>query len=106
MSMPTLFISHGSPMLALEDSVAHRFLLGLGEALDYRAQAPFAVRNHPTEEHLLPLFVAMGPQVMRRMRNVCMRVMNMACWRWMSMPFHSGQRIPKNWQQLDAQMQR
>ena len=28
--------------------------------LDYRNQAPFAVRNHPTEEHLLPLFVAMG----------------------------------------------
>ena len=28
--------------------------------LDYRAQAPFALRNHPTEEHLLPLFVAMG----------------------------------------------
>ena len=28
--------------------------------LDYRAQAPFAVRNHPTEEHLLPMFVAMG----------------------------------------------
>ena len=28
--------------------------------LDYRVQAPFAVRNHPTEEHLLPLFVAMG----------------------------------------------
>jgi len=27
---------------------------------DYRAQAPSAVRNHPTEEHLLPLFVAMG----------------------------------------------
>lgn len=27
---------------------------------DYRAQAPFAVRNHPTEDHLLPLFVAMG----------------------------------------------
>lgn len=26
----------------------------------YRQQAPFAVRNHPTEEHLLPLFVAMG----------------------------------------------
>lgn len=28
--------------------------------LDYRRQAPFAERNHPTEEHLLPLFVAMG----------------------------------------------
>lgn len=28
--------------------------------LDYRRQAPFADKNHPTEEHLLPLFVAMG----------------------------------------------
>ncbi|MDP1537989.1 MAG: class III extradiol ring-cleavage dioxygenase [Burkholderiales bacterium] len=28
--------------------------------LDYRARAPQAARNHPTEEHLLPLFVAAG----------------------------------------------
>jgi 4,5-DOPA dioxygenase extradiol len=28
--------------------------------LDYRKQAPSATENHPTEEHLLPLFVAMG----------------------------------------------
>ncbi|SFB00534.1 Aromatic ring-opening dioxygenase, catalytic subunit, LigB family [Collimonas sp. OK607] len=27
---------------------------------DYRQQAPFAARNHPTDEHLMPLFVAMG----------------------------------------------
>lgn len=27
---------------------------------DYRRQAPHAERNHPTEEHLLPLFVARG----------------------------------------------
>ncbi len=27
---------------------------------DYRRLAPDAVRNHPTEEHLLPLFVALG----------------------------------------------
>jgi 4,5-DOPA dioxygenase extradiol len=28
--------------------------------LDYRQRAPFAIENHPTEEHLLPLFVALG----------------------------------------------
>lgn len=30
------------------------------DLLDYRTQAPEAVRNHPTDEHLLPLFVALG----------------------------------------------
>lgn len=30
------------------------------ELLNYRQLAPFAERNHPTEEHLLPLFVAIG----------------------------------------------
>jgi len=30
---PTLFLSHGSPMLALQDIPAHRFLRGLGESL-------------------------------------------------------------------------
>jgi 4,5-DOPA dioxygenase extradiol len=28
--------------------------------LDYRAQAPHAERNHPTPEHIMPLFVALG----------------------------------------------
>jgi 4,5-DOPA dioxygenase extradiol len=28
--------------------------------LDYRQAAPFARENHPTDEHLLPLFVALG----------------------------------------------
>jgi len=28
--------------------------------LNYRKVAPYAVENHPTEEHLLPLFAAMG----------------------------------------------
>lgn len=27
---------------------------------DYRTQAPFAARNHPTQEHFLPLFIALG----------------------------------------------
>ena len=37
--------------------------LGAGDVdalLDYRRQAPFAERAHPTDEHLLPLFVALG----------------------------------------------
>ncbi len=28
--------------------------------LAYRDRAPFAIENHPTEEHLLPLFCAIG----------------------------------------------
>lgn len=28
--------------------------------LDYRARAPYAARAHPTDEHLLPLYVALG----------------------------------------------
>lgn len=31
-----------------------------GNLLNYRALAPFARENHPTEDHLLPLFVALG----------------------------------------------
>lgn len=30
------------------------------DLLAYRREAPYAVQQHPTEEHLLPLFVAMG----------------------------------------------
>ena len=30
------------------------------DLLDYRRRAPHGVRNHPTEEHFLPLFVALG----------------------------------------------
>jgi len=30
------------------------------ELLAYRRLAPYAVKNHPSEEHLLPLFVALG----------------------------------------------
>lgn len=28
--------------------------------INYREQAPFAIKNHPTEEHFLPLLVALG----------------------------------------------
>lgn len=32
----------------------------IDDLISYRDRAPQAVRNHPTEEHLLPLFVALG----------------------------------------------
>ena len=31
-----------------------------GDLVAYRKKAPHAVRNHPTDEHLIPLFVAVG----------------------------------------------
>lgn len=43
--LPTIFVSHGSPMLALQDSPARRFLEGLGAALP-RPRAVLAVSAH------------------------------------------------------------
>ncbi|QNT70705.1 dioxygenase family protein [Defluviicoccus vanus] len=41
--------------------VAERLAAGaIDDLLAYRRRAPFAADNHPTEEHLLPLFVALG----------------------------------------------
>jgi 4,5-DOPA dioxygenase extradiol len=43
------------------DWIAARIREGDLDALcAYRTLAPHAVQNHPTDEHLLPLFVAMG----------------------------------------------
>lgn len=43
------------------DWFAERTVAGDVEALlDWRARAPHAARNHPTDEHLLPFFVALG----------------------------------------------
>jgi 4,5-DOPA dioxygenase extradiol len=43
--LPTIFLSHGSPMLALQDSPAHRFLQALGRSLP-RPRAILAVSAH------------------------------------------------------------
>lgn len=46
---------------AFADWIADRLAAGdVASLLDYRRLAPGAARHHPTEEHLLPLFVALG----------------------------------------------
>lgn len=46
---------------AFRDWVVEKLTTQDNEALDdYRRQAPYAVRNHPSDEHLLPLFFAAG----------------------------------------------
>ncbi|WP_462379191.1 DODA-type extradiol aromatic ring-opening family dioxygenase [Pseudomonas sp. Marseille-QA0892] len=47
--------------LAFKNWVVDRLEAGDRDALfDYRHRAPHAVRNHPSDEHLLPLYFAMG----------------------------------------------
>ena len=47
--------------LTFRDWVVEKLRADDQEALlGYRQQAPFAVRNHPSEEHFLPLFFALG----------------------------------------------
>ncbi|MCY0147306.1 dioxygenase [Hoeflea sp. G2-23] len=55
--------------------------------LDYRARAPFAAKNHPTDEHLLPLYVAFGAagegsSAMRLHQSADFGVLAMTMWRF------------------------
>lgn len=54
--------------------------------LDYRAQAPGAAWNHPTEEHLLPVFFALGAARAaageRIHERMVYEVLSLAAYRW------------------------
>ena len=51
--LPTLFLSHGSPMLAVEDSAAGRFLDRLGEQLPWPKAVVVASAHFMTERPML-----------------------------------------------------
>ncbi len=54
--------------------------------LDYRQQAPEALRNHPSDEHLLPLFVALGAAgtsaVSHTLPEISYGALPMDSWLW------------------------
>jgi 4,5-DOPA dioxygenase extradiol len=59
--------------------------------LDYRRRAPEAVRAHPTDEHLLPLFVALGaagaaPSIQRFHAGIDDQVIAMDAFRFETRP--------------------
>lgn len=57
--LPSLYISHGSPMTALHPGLTGMRLAELAASLP-RPRAIMVASAHPTDEHLLPLFVALG----------------------------------------------
>ena len=61
MTLPALFISHGSPMLALQDSPAHRALAALGRSLP-RPQAILVISAHWETEQGFAVSLAPKPK--------------------------------------------
>lgn len=68
--------------------MSDKLAIGDTEALiDYRKQAPNAERNHPTDEHLVPLYAAMGAaganaRATQLHASDEFGVLNMAMWRF------------------------
>ena len=60
-SLPTLFLSHGSPMLAIQDTPARRFLQGLGASLP-RPEAILVVSAHWETMHAPAVSLAARPE--------------------------------------------
>ncbi|WP_434777072.1 DODA-type extradiol aromatic ring-opening family dioxygenase [Neisseria sp. Ec49-e6-T10] len=55
--------------------------------VNYEQEAPFAHKNHPTNEHFLPLFVALGAstpnqQPIKLHDDIEYATLSMACWRF------------------------
>ena len=63
LTQTALFVPHGAPAYVRQfpDWMAGRLAShGIEALLDSHRQAPGAAQAHPSEEHLLPLFVALG----------------------------------------------
>ncbi|MEO0947327.1 MAG: class III extradiol ring-cleavage dioxygenase [Cyanobacteria bacterium J06641_5] len=64
----------------------------IASLLAYRTLAPYARQNHPSEEHLLPLFVALGAggSGQRIHRGFTHRILSMAAFRFDGSPEGAG----------------
>ncbi len=59
--MPEIDAPEAQDVTAFSDWMDEKLRAGdVAALLDYRRLAPFGAEEHPTEEHLLPLYVAMG----------------------------------------------
>ena len=67
-SLPTLFISHGSPMLAITDSPARRFLETLGTSLP-RPESILVVSAHWESEDAPAVSLALHPETIHDFRG-------------------------------------
>jgi 4,5-DOPA dioxygenase extradiol len=45
---------------AIQSRARPRRRAAVSSLLDWKSRAPFAAENHPTDEHLMPIFFALG----------------------------------------------
>ncbi len=64
----------------------------IDDLLAYRSKAPYAAMQHPTDEHLLPLFVALGAAGTRHLPRGCTPAPRMALSAWMPTPSAEARR--------------
>jgi 4,5-DOPA dioxygenase extradiol len=63
--------------------------VNLDDLLAYRSRAPYAAKNHPTDEHLLPIYVALGaagaePVARHLHRSATFVILRMDVWEFES----------------------
>jgi 4,5-DOPA dioxygenase extradiol len=84
-AQPPTWVTQFDDWLAETITASELTASSLDRLLEYRRLAPYAVENHPTEEHFLPLFVAIGagglnPQGQRLHSSFTYGILSMAAY--------------------------